>query len=69
MALVMEALQLLSYIRFLLPVYFLVELFAYFLALRALEAMSKADIDLLRCIFGPCSSRISGVLLRLVLCT
>jgi O-antigen/teichoic acid export membrane protein len=67
MALVMEALQLLHYSRFLLPVYLLVGLLAYLLALRALKALTPADIDLIRRIFGPPSSRICNLLSRLVI--
>ena len=66
MALVMEALQLLYYSRFLLPVYLLVGLLAYLLAMRALKAMSTADIDLLRRTLGPRSSRMCDLLSRLV---
>ena len=67
MALVMEALQLLYYSRFLLPVYLLVGLLAYLLALRTLKVMSKADIDLLRRILGPRFSRICDLLSWLVI--
>jgi O-antigen/teichoic acid export membrane protein len=66
MALVMEALQLLYYSRFLLPVYLLVGLLAYLLAMRALKAVTPADIDLIRRIFGPHSSGICNLLSRLV---
>jgi O-antigen/teichoic acid export membrane protein len=66
MALVMEALQLLYYSRFLLPVYLLVGLLAYLLAMRALKAMSTADFDLLRSTLGQRSSRMCDLLSRLV---
>jgi O-antigen/teichoic acid export membrane protein len=67
MALVMEALQLMYYSRFLLPVYLLVGLLAFLLALRALKVVSLADIDLIRRIFGPRFSRVCDLLSRLVL--
>jgi O-antigen/teichoic acid export membrane protein len=67
MALVMEALQLFYYSRFLLPVYLLVGFFAYLLGMRALKAMGKADIDLLRRMIGPHFARICDLLSRLVL--
>jgi len=66
MALVMEALQLFYYSRFLLPAYLAVGLLAYLLAMRALKAMSTADIDLLRRTLGPRSSRMCDILSRLV---
>jgi O-antigen/teichoic acid export membrane protein len=69
MALVMEALQLLNYSRFLLPVYLLVGLFAYLLGMRALKAMGTADVDLLRRMLGPRYGRICDFLSRLVLST
>ncbi|MGD0424219.1 MAG: oligosaccharide flippase family protein [Candidatus Bathyarchaeia archaeon] len=69
MALVMEALQLLYYSRFLLPVYLLVGLAAYLLVLRALKAMSAADIDLLRRVLGPRFSRMCNLFSRIVLQT
>ena len=52
MALVMEVLQLLYYSRFLLPVYLAVGFLAYLLALRAVKAMTAADVDLLRRTLG-----------------
>jgi O-antigen/teichoic acid export membrane protein len=66
MALVMETLQLLYYSRFLLPVYLLVGLIVYLLMLRALKAMSAADIDFLRRMLGPRFSRICNLLSRLL---
>jgi O-antigen/teichoic acid export membrane protein len=66
MALIMEALQLLYYSRFLLPAYLLVGLFVYLLAIRELKAMSTADIDLFRRIFGPRSNSTCDLLSRLV---
>ena len=66
MALVMEALQLFYYSRFLLPVYLLVGLLAYLLAMRALKAMTSADVDLLRSMLGPRFSRICDLLSSLV---
>jgi hypothetical protein len=66
MALVMEALQLLYYSRFLLPAYLAVGFLAYLLGMRALKAMSTADIDLLRRILGPRLGRICDLLSRLV---
>ena len=44
----------------------LVGLLAYLLAMRALKAMSNADIDLLRRTLGPRSSRICDLLSRIV---
>ena len=69
MAMVMEALQLFYYSRFLLPVYLLIGALAYLLAMRALKAMSTADIDLLQRTLGPRSSRMCDFLSRLVLST
>lgn len=66
MALVMEALQLLYYSRLLLPVYLLVGLLVYLLAMRALKTVSTVDIDLLRRILGPRFSRICDLLSRVV---
>ena len=66
MALVMEVLQLVYYSRFLLPVYLLVGLLAYLLAMRALKTMSTGDVDLLRRTLGPRSSRMCDLLSRLV---
>ena len=66
MALVMEALQLLYYSRFLLPVYLLVGFLAYILAMRALKAISSDDIDLLRRTLGSRFSRVCDLLSRLV---
>jgi O-antigen/teichoic acid export membrane protein len=65
MALVMEALQLLYYSRFLLPVYLLVGLLAYLLGMRALKAVSAADIDILRRTLGPRLGGMCGLLSRL----
>ena len=67
MALVMEALQLFYYSRFLLPAYLAVGIFAYLLGMRALKAMSTRDIDLLRQILGPRSDRMCDLLSRLVI--
>jgi len=67
MAFVMEVLQLLYYSRFLLPVYLLAGLLAYLVALRALKAVTPADIDLLRRILGPRFSKICDLLSRLVI--
>jgi O-antigen/teichoic acid export membrane protein len=69
MALVMEALQLFYYSRFLLPVYLLVGFLAYLLGMRALKAMGTADIDLLRHLLGPRFGRICDFLSRLILST
>jgi len=69
MALVMEALQLFYYSRFLLPVYLAVGFLAYLLGMRALKAMGTADIDLLRRMLGPHFGRICDFLSRLVLST
>jgi O-antigen/teichoic acid export membrane protein len=66
MALVMEALQLLYYSRFLLPVYVLVGLLVYLLGMRALKAVGTADIDLLRRTLGPRFSGVCDPLSRLV---
>ena len=67
MALVMEVLQLLYYSRFLLPVYLLAGLVAYLVALRAVKAVTPADIDLLRRILGQRFSRICDLLSRFVI--
>ena len=67
MALVMEALQLLYYSRFLLPVYILIGLLAYLLGMRILKAMNTADIDLLRRMLGPRFGRLCDLLSCLVL--
>jgi O-antigen/teichoic acid export membrane protein len=66
MALTMEAVQLLYYSRFLLPLYLVVGALVYLLAMRALRAMNTADIELLRHTLGPRSGRISDLLSRLV---
>ncbi len=66
MVLPLEGLQLLYYSKFLLPVYLLVGFLTYLLAMRALKAISMADIDLLRRILGPRSGRICDLLSRLV---
>ena len=66
MALVMEALQLVYYSRFLLPVYLLVGFLAYLLGMRALKAMGAADIDLLRRMLGPRFGRMCDLLSRVV---
>jgi O-antigen/teichoic acid export membrane protein len=67
MALVMEALQLFYYSRFLLPAYLAVGLLAYLLGMRALKAISTADINLLRGILGPRSGRMCDLLSWLVI--
>ena len=69
LALAAEALQLLYYSKFLLPVYLLVGFLAYLLGMRALKAISTHDIDLLRRILGPRSGRICDLLRRLVIPT
>jgi O-antigen/teichoic acid export membrane protein len=66
MALIMEALQLLYYSRFLLPIYLAVGLLVYLLAMRALRGMNAADIELLRQTLGPRLGRICALLSRLV---
>ena len=66
MTLVMEIFQLVYYSRFLLPAYLLVGLLAYLLAMRALKAISKADLELLRRILGPDFSRVCDILSRVV---
>jgi len=66
MALATEALQLFYYSRFLLPVYLTVGFLAYLLGMRALKAMTMADIDLFRRILGPRSGRTCDLLTRLV---
>jgi O-antigen/teichoic acid export membrane protein len=66
MALVMEVLQLVYYSRFLLPVYLLVGMLAYLLALRALKVIGTADIDLIRRMLGPRFGRMCDFLSRLV---
>ena len=67
MALVMEAIQLLYYSRFLLPIYLFVGLLAYLLGMRALKAMSNADIDLLRRMLGSRFSGMCDLLSRLII--
>lgn len=67
MALVMEALQLFYYSRFLLPAYLAVGFFAYLFGMRALNAMRATDIDLLRRVLGPRFGSICDLLSRLVL--
>jgi O-antigen/teichoic acid export membrane protein len=67
MALSMEALQLLVYSRFLLPLYLAVGLLVYLLAMRAFRAMNAADIELLRRTLGPRFGGICDLLSRLVL--
>ena len=66
LALAAEAMQLLYYSKFLLPVYLLVAFLTYPLAMRALKAISTDDIDLLRRILGPRSGRICELLTWLV---
>jgi hypothetical protein len=66
MALIMEALQLLYYSRFLLPLYLMVGVLVNLLAMRALRAMNTADIELLRQTLGPRFNRICDLLSRLV---
>lgn len=66
MALVMEALQLVYYSRFLLPVYVAVGLLVYLLGMRALKAIRREEVDLLRSIPGSRSERVCGFLSRLV---
>jgi len=66
MALVMEALQLFYYSRFLLPVYLAVGFLAYLLGMRALKAITMADIDLFRRILGPRFGRTCDLLTWLV---
>jgi O-antigen/teichoic acid export membrane protein len=67
MALSMEALQLLVYSRFLLPLYLAVGLLVYLLAIRALRIMNTSDIDLLRQTLGPRSGGICNLLSRFVI--
>jgi O-antigen/teichoic acid export membrane protein len=52
MALSMEAVQLLYYSRFLLPLYLAVGVLVYLRAMRALRAVNTADIDLVRRTLG-----------------
>jgi O-antigen/teichoic acid export membrane protein len=66
MALVMEALQLFYYSRFLLPGYLAVGILAYLFGMRALKAMSATDIDLFRRILGPRSDRMCDLLSKVV---
>jgi O-antigen/teichoic acid export membrane protein len=67
MALIMEAIQLLYYSRFLLPLYLVVGVLVYLLAMRALRAVNTADIELLRQTLGPrFGGRICDLLSRLV---
>jgi hypothetical protein len=67
MALSMEAVQLLYYSRFLLPLYLVVGAVVYLLAMRALRAVNTADIELLQQTLGPrFGGRICDLLSRLV---
>jgi O-antigen/teichoic acid export membrane protein len=66
MALVMGTIQLLYYIRILLPVYLLIGLIVYLLGLRALKLITIADIELVRQILGQRFSWLSDLLYRLV---
>ena len=66
MALATEASQLLYYSKFLLPVYLLVGFLTYALAMRALKAISTADINLLRRMLGPRFSGMCALLSRLL---
>jgi O-antigen/teichoic acid export membrane protein len=62
MALVMEALQLSHYSRYLLPLYLSVGFVVYLLAMRALRAVNVADMDLIRQTLGPRFSPICDLL-------
>jgi O-antigen/teichoic acid export membrane protein len=66
MALVMEALQLFYYSRFLLPAYLAVGFLVYLLGMRALKAMGTVDIDLLRRMLGPRFNGVCDLLSRVV---
>jgi O-antigen/teichoic acid export membrane protein len=66
MALAMEAIQLLHYNRFLLPLYLAVGFFIYLLAMRTLRAVNAADLYLIRRMLGPRFGRICDLLSRLV---
>jgi O-antigen/teichoic acid export membrane protein len=66
MALSMEALQLLYYSRFLLPLYLIVGALVYLLAMRALRGMNRGDIDLIRQMLGSGFGGICDLLSRLV---
>jgi O-antigen/teichoic acid export membrane protein len=66
MALAMEAIQLLYYSRFLLPLYLAVGLFIYLLAMRTLRAVNADDLYLIRQMLGPRFSRICDLLSWLV---
>lgn len=67
MALVMEAVQVLYYSRFLLPLYLAVGFVVYILTLRTLRAMRPGDIDLFRQILGPRFNRICDLLSRIII--
>jgi O-antigen/teichoic acid export membrane protein len=66
MAFSMEALQLLYYSRFLLPLYLLVGASVYLLAMRALRGMNRGDIDLIRQMLGSRFGGTCDLLSRLV---
>jgi len=66
MTLAMDALQLSYYSRFLLPIYLSVGLAVYLLAMRALRAITAADMDLIRKMLGPRFTRICDLLTRLI---
>jgi len=63
----MEALQLVYYSRFLLPLYLAVGLVVYLLALRALKALNPVDIDLIRRMLGGRFKGLCDLLSRVVL--
>jgi O-antigen/teichoic acid export membrane protein len=66
MAFCMEALQLLYYSRFLLPLYLLVGASVYLLAMRALRGINRDDVDLIRQMVGSRFGGICDLLSRLV---
>jgi len=63
----MEALQLVYYSRFLLPLYLIVGLAVYLLALRVLKALNPADIDIIRRMLGGRFKGLCDLLARVVL--
>jgi stage V sporulation protein B len=67
MALSMEFLQLLYYGRFLLPLYLLVGVSVYLLAVRTMRVMNTGDIDLIRQMLGPRFGGLCDLLSRVVL--
>jgi len=67
MATVLEAVQLVRYSRFLLPLYLVIGLVVYVIMLRALKAVDVADLNLLQGLLGKRLSPISRILRMILL--